>query len=184
MVRLIGDEHLKDDERWVRHLLEGTVGQTRVTDRKGGPEGRHDLEADLPDGGIAAIEITSEADAARLSVAAAVQRHLSNLKVPGSQLAWLVSVTPQADALALRKSTGLVALLAEMEQHGQSSASSPDRRLSCRASRKAFARPAGPAGGRPQVVALMCPAMISGRVSAGLPRVASAGTAASKYTRL
>lgn len=124
MVELIGDEHLKDDERWVRHLLDGTVGQTRVIDRRGGrEEGKHDLEADLPDGGIAAIEITSEADAARLSVAAAAQRHLSDLKSPGSQFAWLVNVTPQADARALRKSAGLVALLADMEQHGQSSAS-------------------------------------------------------------
>src|SRR5205085_8279319 len=93
-ITLPDDEHLKDDERWVRHLLEGAVGQTRVIDRRGDrEEGKHDLEADLPDGGIAAIEITSEADAARLSAAAAAQRHLSNLKVSGSQFAWLVNVT-------------------------------------------------------------------------------------------
>ena len=66
MVDLTGDEHLKVDEQWARRLLERTVGQTRVTDRKGGPEGRHDLEAVLPDGRIAAIEITSEADQADL----------------------------------------------------------------------------------------------------------------------
>lgn len=35
MVDLTGDEHLKDDERWARRLLEGTVGQTCVADRKG-----------------------------------------------------------------------------------------------------------------------------------------------------
>src|SRR5262245_52443937 len=96
MVDLPGDEHLKEDERWARRLLEGTVGQTRVTDRKGGPEGHHDLEAILPDSRIAAIEITSEADQARLSVAAAARRHLSTVTVPGSQFAWLVTVTPQA----------------------------------------------------------------------------------------
>jgi hypothetical protein len=124
MVELPGDKHLKDDERWVRHLLEGTVGQTRVIDRRGGRDvGKHDLEADLPGGGIAAIEITSEADPARLSVNAAAQRHLSNFKVPGSQFAWLVNVTTQADARALSKSTGLVALLADMEQQGHTSAS-------------------------------------------------------------
>ena len=123
MVDLTGDEHLKDDERWARRLLEGTVGQTRVTDRKGCPEGRHDLEAVLPDGRIAAIEITSEADQARLSVAAAARRHLSTVTVPSSQFAWLVNVTPQANVRALRKSAGLVALLTDMEQQGQSSAS-------------------------------------------------------------
>jgi len=102
MVELAGDEHLKDDERWARHLLEGTVGQTRVIDRRGGrEEGKHDLEADLPDGGIAAIEITSEADAARLSVADAARRHLSGIKVAGSQFAWHVELTPQAEARTL-----------------------------------------------------------------------------------
>lgn len=121
-IKLPNDEHLDKDERWVRHLLEGTVGPTRVSDLKGGPEGRHDLEADLPDGRIAAIEITSEADPARLSVAGAARRHLSALTIPGSQFAWLVNVTPQADVLTLRK-TGLVALLIDMDQHGCSSAS-------------------------------------------------------------
>jgi hypothetical protein len=66
----------------------------RVTDRHGGPEDRHDLEAVLPDGRIAAIEITSEADQARLSVAAAARRHLSTLTVPGLQFAWLVNMGP------------------------------------------------------------------------------------------
>lgn len=56
-ITLPDDEHLKDDERWVRHLLEGTVGQTRVIDRRGGSEqGKHDLEVDLPDGGLPSAE--------------------------------------------------------------------------------------------------------------------------------
>ncbi len=66
---------------------------------------------------------TSEADAARLSVIAAAQRHLSKLKVPASGFAWFVNITPQADVRALGGSAGLVALLAEMEQQGQVSAS-------------------------------------------------------------
>jgi hypothetical protein len=124
MVNLIGDEHMRDDERWVRHCLEGIVGHTRVIDQRGGRQQRkHDLEADLPDGRIAAIEITSEADAARLSVIAAAQRHLSELTVPASRFAWFVNITPQADVRALRGSAGLVALLTEMEQQGLASAS-------------------------------------------------------------
>jgi hypothetical protein len=123
MVELIGDEYLKDDERWVRHRLEGIVGQTRVIDRRGGrEEGKHDLEADLPDGRIAAIEITSEADPARLRAAARANRYLSQVTVPGSQFWWLVQLTPQADARELRRSADLVALLTDME-HGDSSAS-------------------------------------------------------------
>lgn len=95
MVNLIGDEHLRDDERWLRHCLEGIVGHTRVIDQRGGrQQGKHDLEADLLDRGIAAIEITSEADAARLSVIAAAQRHLSKLEAAGSRFAWLVNITP------------------------------------------------------------------------------------------
>src|SRR5215471_15863961 len=83
-ITLLDDEHLKDDERWVRHLLEGTVGQTRVIDRRGGSEqGKHDLEVDLPDGsGIAAVEITSAADSARLRASARADRYLAGLTVP------------------------------------------------------------------------------------------------------
>ena len=99
-ITLPDDEHLKDDERWVRHLLEGAVGQTRVIDRRGGGEqGKHDLEVDLPDGGgIAAVEITSAADSARLRASARAGRYLSGLTVPSSQIWWLVQYTPQADA--------------------------------------------------------------------------------------
>ena len=121
MVGLIGDELLKEDERWVRHrLVERATGPSRVTDWKGGPEGRHDLEAVLPDGRIAAIEITSEADRARLRAAARAKRYLSKVTVPGSQFWWLIQLTPQADARALRKAA-LVDLLTDMEQQGQPS---------------------------------------------------------------
>jgi hypothetical protein len=122
-IKLPDDEHLDKFERWVRHLLEGTVGFTRVTDLKGGPQGRHDLEADLPDGRIAAIEITSEADRDRLSVAGAVRRHLSGLTVPGSPFAWHVNVTSRADAAGLRGTGGLAALLLDMSERGCTSAS-------------------------------------------------------------
>lgn len=120
MADLIGDELLKPEERWVRHRLESVLGPTCVTDRKGGPQGKHDLQAALPDYSVAAIEITSEADQARLSVSAAARRHLSKVTVPGSQFWWLIQLTPQADARALRK-TALVDLLTDMEQQGQPS---------------------------------------------------------------
>ena len=125
-ITLPDDEHLKDDERWVRHLLEGTVGQTRVIDRRGGSEqGKHDLEVDLPDGsGIAAVEITSAADSARLRASARADRYLSGLTVPGSQIWWLVQYTPQADARELSRSASLIALLTAMEGQGVLSASS------------------------------------------------------------
>jgi hypothetical protein len=48
---------------------------------------------------------------------------LSEVTVPDSQLWWIVQLMPQADARALSGSAGLVALLTEMEQRGQSSAS-------------------------------------------------------------
>jgi hypothetical protein len=129
MVDQAGDKLLSDDEllsageRWVRHRFEKALGPTSVIDRSqaGGPEGQHDLEAVLPDGRIAAIEITSEADPARLSVIAAARHHLSKVKVPGSQFWWLVQLTPQADARALSKPAGLAALLAGMEEQGESS---------------------------------------------------------------
>ena len=125
-ITLSDDEHLKDDERWVRHLLEGTVGQTRVIDRRGGSEqGKHDLEVDLLDGsGIAAVEITSAADSARLRASARADRYLSGLTVPGSQIWWLVQYTPQADARELSRPASLVALLTAMEGQGVLSASS------------------------------------------------------------
>lgn len=125
-ITLPDDEHLKDDERWVRHLLDGTVGKTRVIDRRGGGEqGRHDLEVDLPDGGlIAAVEITGAADSARLKASARADRYLSGLTVPGSQIWWLVQYSAQADARELSRSASLVALLTAMEGQGVLSASS------------------------------------------------------------
>jgi hypothetical protein len=122
MLKLIDDEYLDDIERWARHnVVEKAIGRSRVTDlsRRGGPGGKHDLEADLPGRKIAAIEITSEADGARRSLRDALKRHLSAATVPGSQLAWLVNLTPQANAKALSKSAGVIALITDMEQQGE-----------------------------------------------------------------
>lgn len=41
--------------------------------------------------------------------------------VPGSRFAWLVEVTPQVDARALRKSAALAALIEDMDRKGQTS---------------------------------------------------------------
>ena len=64
------------------------------------------FEVDLLDGsGIAAVEITSAADSARLRASARADRYLSGLTVPGSQIRWLVQYTPQADARELSRSS-------------------------------------------------------------------------------
>lgn len=122
MPELTGDERLRDDERWVRHSLERAIGPTRVIDWQGGPQSQHDLEADRPDGKIAAIEITSEADRDRLSMGAAAKRHLSGITVPGSRLVWHIQLTTEANARALSKPAGLVTLLTDMEQQGHTDA--------------------------------------------------------------
>lgn len=79
-----------------RRSLESVVGPTprgRSEGRAAGPA-RHDLDAELNGGVIAAIEIISEADQTGLRAAAAPRRHLGTVTVPGSQFAWLVEVTP------------------------------------------------------------------------------------------
>jgi hypothetical protein len=50
----LDDEDLDPYALWARHRLEPLPGRLRVIDRKGGPPGLHDLEADLPDGLAAA----------------------------------------------------------------------------------------------------------------------------------
>src|SRR5262249_28816985 len=96
------DEHLNWDERWARYRLEHVYGPLRVIDRKGGPPGLHDLEADLHGGEVAAIEITSEVEEARLDLAASADRHLSALKLPGSNNVWRVGLPAHARVNAIR----------------------------------------------------------------------------------
>jgi hypothetical protein len=116
-----GDEHLNWTERWARGRLEPVLGPLRVIDRKGGPSGLHDLEADLPGGAVAAIEITSEVEEARLSLMASADRHLKKLRLPGSKYAWQVGLTADARVMAIRPAA-LLKLLSDMEQQGRTRA--------------------------------------------------------------
>ena len=49
-------------ERCARDRLEPILGVLRCIDPGGGPEGADDCEADLDDGGFAAIEVTGEVE--------------------------------------------------------------------------------------------------------------------------
>jgi hypothetical protein len=113
-----GDEHLNWTERWARGRLEPVLGPLRVIDRKGGPEGLHDLEADLDGGAVAAIEITSEVEQARLSLMASAERRLSGVRLPGSNYVWQVGLTADAQVKAINLAD-LLKLLSDMEQEGQ-----------------------------------------------------------------
>jgi len=118
VVERVDDEHLNWSERWARDRLEQVLGPLRVIDRKGGPPGLHDLEADLSAGMVAAIEITSEVEQARLSLMASADRHLSALRLPGSNYSWQVGLTADAQVKAINPAD-LLKLLSDMEQQGR-----------------------------------------------------------------
>jgi hypothetical protein len=112
-------KYLDGYERWACDRLEPVLGRLRVIDRKGGQTpGVHDLEADLPAGTVAAIEITSEVEGARLALAASVDRHLSALRLPDSNYSWRVGLAAHAQVNEIRPAD-LLALLSDLEQHGQ-----------------------------------------------------------------
>jgi hypothetical protein len=104
-------------EEQARDYLTPLLGPLRVIDRPGGPPGLHDFEADIAGGLIAAIEVTGEVDAQRLSQASAAERRFSSLTLPRSSLLWLVGLT--ADARVNEISAGkLCRLLSDLESQG------------------------------------------------------------------
>jgi hypothetical protein len=117
------DEDLNEYELWARDRLEPLLGSLRVIDKKGGPPGLHDFEADLPDGSVAAIEVTSEVDSGRLSVASEIRRSgLSRYSAPGLNSLWSVRLTDEARVSVLhRRRDELRRLLSDLEaQAGRS----------------------------------------------------------------
>jgi hypothetical protein len=82
------DVDLDQYEAWTRDRLTPLLGPLRRTDRRGGPSGLHDFEADLPDGSVAALEVTGEVDKSRLDLAASAERHLSSMALPNSRFSW------------------------------------------------------------------------------------------------
>src|SRR5258708_22648532 len=71
-------------ERRARDRLEPILGPLRCIDPGGGPEGAHDFEADLDDGGFAAIEVTGEVESGHRVLESLVRR-LPPVTVPGSR---------------------------------------------------------------------------------------------------
>lgn len=77
----------------------------------------HDFEADLPNELVAAIEVTSQVDELRPSLAREAQRHLSALTLPASESFWLVWLDAEARVRAI-KPDDLLALLSDLEASG------------------------------------------------------------------
>jgi hypothetical protein len=118
------EQHDLDEyEAWARARLEPVLGPLRVTDRRGGPEGLHDFAADLADGTVAAIEVTSEVDGRRLSLASQVERRgLVSFRVQGLNALWLVGLTAGAQVSSLSSKEKLSSLLADLEAEGRTNA--------------------------------------------------------------
>jgi hypothetical protein len=115
------DEHLNETERWARdrlERLEPRFGQLRVTDRKGGPSGRHDLEAGDPDRPAAAIEITSAVEPKRLGVESELRQRGLSFPMPGLSSRWSVRLTDQAQVRDVSRPDELQPLLADLETRG------------------------------------------------------------------
>lgn len=107
-------------ELWARDRLEPLLGTLRVIDKKGGPAGQHDFEADLPGGLVAALEVTSEVEPDRLSVASEIRRRgMSRYPAPGLHSLWSVRPTDDARVKDLRsRRDELGQLLSDLEARG------------------------------------------------------------------
>jgi hypothetical protein len=111
------DDHLDLYERCARHRLDPILGPLRIVDRPGGPQGVHDFEADLADGLVAAVEVTSEVDSERLDQAASTEHHISSLTVTNSQRRWLVALAEGASVKTIKRH--LPQLLDDLEISGR-----------------------------------------------------------------
>jgi len=107
-------------ELWARDRLEPLLGSLRIIDKKGGPPGQHDFEADLPGGLVAALEVTSEVESDRLSVASEIRRRgMSRYPVSGLTSLWSVRLSDDARVKDLsRRHDELRQLLSDLEAQG------------------------------------------------------------------
>jgi hypothetical protein len=112
------DDDLDPYEAWAHDRLTPLLGPLRRIDRRGGPPGLHDFEADLADGSVAALEVTGEVDAQRLSLASSATRRLSSITLPNSESLWLVGLAAGARVSAIKPGE-LRRLLGELEASGQ-----------------------------------------------------------------
>jgi hypothetical protein len=95
------------------------MGTLRLTDRqeRGTRPGTHDLEADLPGGAIAAMEVTSVNEPQRLRQEAAATQVLSSLTIPRSNFKWMVGLDGTARVKYINQDD-LRRLLTDMEAQG------------------------------------------------------------------
>lgn len=92
--------HLDDNELWAQIRLTPLIGPMRCVDT-GRPEGIHDFEIDMPNGDLAAVEVTSETNGKRRSVEAEIDRRgLNGYTISGST-SWIVSLTDTAKVSSL-----------------------------------------------------------------------------------
>jgi hypothetical protein len=96
------DDDLDPYEAWAHDRLTPLLGPLRRIDRRGGANGLHDFEADLPDGSVAALEVTGEVDAQRLKLASSAERRLSSITLPDSESLWLVGLAAGARVNGIR----------------------------------------------------------------------------------
>lgn len=89
-----GRRELDPYERWARERLEPVLGTLREIDPGGVPRPLHDFEADLPGGGIAAIEVTGQVEAKSLEQTASAQRRFDSFTLPGSSFVWQIGLDP------------------------------------------------------------------------------------------
>jgi hypothetical protein len=122
MTLQLEDDGLDPYEAWARDRLTPLLGPLRKTDRRGGPPGLHDFEADLPDGSIAALEVTGEVDARRRDLASSAERHLSSVTLSDSESLWVGSLAADARVNAITPPEKLRRLLGELEASGRRNA--------------------------------------------------------------
>jgi hypothetical protein len=108
-------------ETYAQDRLTPILGRLRRIDRRGGPSGLHDFEADLPNGSVAALEVTGEVDAKRLDLESSAERRLSSITLPNSTQTWSVGLAAGARVNAI-KPDELRRLLGELEASGRRSA--------------------------------------------------------------
>jgi hypothetical protein len=108
-------------EVYAEDRLTPILGPLRRIDRRGGPSGLHDFEADLPDGSVAALEVTGAVDAKRLDLESSAERRLSSITLPNSTQTWSVGLAAGARVNAI-KPDELRRLLGELEASGRRSA--------------------------------------------------------------
>jgi hypothetical protein len=113
---------MNDSELYAKARLEPILGPLRCIDCPGGTPGLHDFEADLPNGKVAAIEVTGDMNSDRLALEAELERQeLSSFTVPSLRMSWLVRLSPTARVQTLGDKVR--SLLNDLQAAGRRSAS-------------------------------------------------------------